>query len=136
MKIKIDKADQAFSLYIRTRDDWTCQRCGKRFLKGNTGGLECSHYFGRSRENTRFDPDNCIALCTGCHSYWDSAAKEEYRNFKIKQLGEKGFDLLMVRANTYRKKDRKMALIVAREMLKQLEIERESSVLWHGRIGG
>ena len=113
-QIKIDKADQAFSLYIRERDDWTCQRCGSIFdpWGEKTGGLHNSHYFGRGREGTRFDPENCDALCYGCHRYWEKADREEYRAFKVRQLGENRFLSLTVRANTYKKKDRKLARII------------------------
>jgi len=119
-RIKIDPADKAFSLYIRTRDNWTCQRCRKKFTPP-TKALHCSHYFGRGRENTRFDPENCDALCHGCHQHWGSADKEGYRNFKINQLGREHFNLLTLRANTYKKRDRKMSLIVAKQLLIEIE---------------
>ena len=121
-KIKIDKADEVFSNYIRQRDNWTCQRCGKRY-KPPTKALHCSHFFGRGRESTRYDPDNCIALCYGCHSYFDGAGKEDYRNFKINQLGQAGFDALLIKSNTYKKKDRKMSLLIAKELLKGVNNE-------------
>src|SRR3990167_3314293 len=108
MRIKLDKADVLFSKYIRLRDKFRCVRC-KKFYEGGIG-LQCSHYFGRARENTRFDDRNCDSLDMGCHQYWGSANREDYRNFKIKQLGEKGFKDLTLRANLYKKKDRKMAL--------------------------
>lgn len=118
--IKIDAADKAFSEYIRRRDK-KCMRCGRRG-EGPLEiiGLQCSHYFGRRSESTRFDPENADALCFFCHQYWGSEDKEGYREFKIQQLGEKGFKLLMVRNNTYQKRDRKMALIIARQLLKTL----------------
>ena len=119
--LKLDKADVLFSKFIRLRDKH-CVRC----LKGGSGidgidGLQCSHYYGRRRENTRFDPENCDSLCFGCHQEWGSTDREAYREFKIKQLGKKGFDLLQMRANTMKKKDRRMALIVIKELLKTLE---------------
>lgn len=123
MGLKIDSADKAFSLYIRTRDNWSCVRCGRRY-EPPTSALHCSHYFGRGRENTRFDPENCDSLCYGCHQHWGSADKEGYRQFKINQLGQAGFDLLTLRANQYAKKDRAMSLIVARALLAELNGQR------------
>lgn len=105
--IKIDKADKAFSLYVRESQDWTCQRCGS---KGET--LANSHYFGRSNEATRFAPENCDVLCYGCHQFWGSTDREAYREFKIKQLGENGFKKLIILANSYKKKDRRMSAMV------------------------
>ena len=119
MKIKTDKADKVFSQVIRLRDR-KCVRCGSP-VKFNDKGLpvshQNSHYFGRGRESTRFHLYNCDTLCYGCHRIWGSDDKEGYRAFKIKQLGEDGFNLLTILANTTVKKDRKMAFIVANELL-------------------
>lgn len=119
-KIKIDKADATFSKYIRIRDK-ACVRCRRRGEMNKDGltinGLQASHYFGRAKESVRFDPDNVDALCMGCHQEWGSNNREAYRDFKIKQLGEQGFKLLQIQANTYKKKDRAMALIIAKKLL-------------------
>ncbi len=123
-KIKADRADTVFSKAIRTRDKWTCQRCETEYTPP-TKALHCSHYFGRGRENTRFDPENCDALCHGCHQFWGSDDKEGYRNFKINQLGQVGFDALVLRANMYKKKDRRMSLLQATAYLKIAEEEND-----------
>ena len=108
-KIKLDKADVEFSRYIRLRDK-RCVRCKRLGSENKDGefiiGLQASHYFGRAKESTRFDPENVDSLCGGCHQYWGSTDREAYRIFKIKQLGEQGFKLLQIRAETYHKKDR------------------------------
>lgn len=120
MKVKIDRADTVFSQAIRLRDG-ECKRCGSK-VKLNDKGLPVSHtnshYFGRGAESTRFDTENCDCLCCGCHKIWDSRDREDYRDFKIKQLGEDGFQRLLVRSKQIVKKDRKMALIKAKELLK------------------
>ena len=118
--MKIDSADVAFSKVIRARDHWTCQRCNTDYTE-NKKGLHCSHYFGRQAEGTRFEPDNCIALCFHCHNYFDEIDKAAYHDFKIKQLGQERFDSLRLQSNTYCKKDRKMRLIESREYLKLME---------------
>jgi hypothetical protein len=79
-----------------------------------------SHYFGRGKEATRFDPDNCDTLCMGCHKIWGSDDKEGYRQFKIRQLGQDGFDLLQLRSNSYKKKDGKMQALIWRQALNDL----------------
>jgi hypothetical protein len=127
MKIKIDVADTLFSQWIRIRDK-SCRRCGSR-VEFNDKGLpishQNSHYFGRSAESTRFDPENGDCLCWGCHQYWGSDDKEGYRNFKIKQLGVIGFKLLEFRHNSYKKKDRKFEALIWREALKKILKENE-----------
>ena len=124
MKIRLDKADKAFSLYIRLRDG-KCVRCGRRGEEDKDGnpiiGLQCSHYFGRANENTRFNEANCDSLCFGCHEFWGSRNHEDYRKFKIKQLGEKGFDDLVIQAYLHKKKDRKLSYVIAKELLKKIK---------------
>lgn len=120
-KIRLDKADIIFSKYIRLRDNFTCQRCFNYFRDGK--GLQASHYFGRGMESTRFDLENVDSLCAGCHQYWGSVDREDYRIFKIRQLGMRRFELLTLRAKTPGKKDRKMAYLTwnlaYKDLLKQ-----------------
>jgi 5-methylcytosine-specific restriction endonuclease McrA len=114
--MKLDKYDALFSRYIRTRDNWTCQRCSKQYTQ-NTQGLHNSHFFGRTRKSVRFDEDNCIALCFGCHQIWDKEDHESYRAYKIKQLTRPRFDALVIRANTPQKPDYKMIELYYKEKL-------------------
>ena len=120
MKIKIDAADKVFSQYIRLRD-MECKRCHSK-VKLNDKGLpishQNSHYFGRGKESTRFNENNCDCLCFSCHKIWGSEEKEEYRDFKIKQLGIDGFNRLKALAHLTVKKDRKFQLLRAKELLK------------------
>jgi 5-methylcytosine-specific restriction endonuclease McrA len=122
--IKIDKSDTLFSQYIRLRDKKCC-RCGSP-VRLNDEGLpvshQCSHYWSRGKEGTRFEPDNSDTLCYGCHERWGHGdERDDYKQFKIEQLGEKRFKSLMIQAYQYKKKDRKMSLIVAKELLKSVK---------------
>ena len=116
MKFKRDKADIAWSKYIRWRDSWKCQRCKKQYSTG-ARGLECSHFHSRRKESVRFDDDNCCALCSGCHLYLTGNPLEHVRWY-YKRLGKNKFEALEVRANIYQKKDRKIAYLIAKEKLK------------------
>jgi hypothetical protein len=119
MNIKLRKADVEFSKYIRTRDGWRCVACGTQY-QPPTQGLQNSHFWGRGRENTRFDPDNCDALCFSCHQYWGGDGREEYIAFKIKQLGDRNYKKLKIRAFQYRKKDDKLALLAIKQLMNDL----------------
>lgn len=119
MKIKIFKEDQLFSRYIRIRDGWSCQRCHAQHEIGSQG-LHNSHYWGRGNWSTRFDPENCDALCFACHRLWGGDYRRDYENFKRKQLGEKRYMQLEIRAHSYAKRDHKLAMIFVRELLKNL----------------
>ena len=120
--IKIRTADKLFSQYIRERDKWTCQRCGKVHEK-NSRNFGVSHYWGRKRESTRFEPDNCVSLCNiPCHQSWGHGdEKDAYREYMIRRLGQARFDSLMIQANTYKKRDDKMAIIYIKLLMESLK---------------
>jgi len=130
--IKLDKADKTFSLYIRARDG-KCKRCGRAGTPNAEGlpviGLQCSHFWSRRNESTRYDPNNCDALCAGCHFRWGGDYREEYRDFKLKQLGKKDYQTLEILHNTYQKKDRVLALMIATALLESLETQYSPSNL-------
>lgn len=98
-KIKISKVDKIFSDMIRERDNWTCQFCGK-YYEPPTQALHCSHFWGRSNKATRFDALNCDALCYGCHVRNEGNKQGYYRDFKLKQLGTRGYNSLEKRARS------------------------------------
>lgn len=98
-KIKRSPADKYFSDWIRHRDKMTCQRCFVD-LSNYLGQLDNSHYFGRGNKSTRWDEDNCVALCKACHMYLgDKDNKKEYDEFMLKRLGQRRFDGLFLRAH-------------------------------------
>jgi len=69
MAIKRDKKDIKFSNLIRMAANWTCQRCGTYYPEGRRGGLDCSHFFSRTKRSVRWHPWNAAAHCRGCHQY-------------------------------------------------------------------
>jgi hypothetical protein len=99
MATRIFPADRAFSNFIRERDGWTCQRCGREYPPP-TSALHNSHFFSRGKWSTRFDPENCMALCYGCHRFMDKHIESEYKPFKIERIGEDAFSALSIRAYT------------------------------------
>lgn len=115
MRIKIRKSDKMFSEFIRMRDSHTCQRCLKKYTPPYGASLQCSHWQRRGKENTRFDTENCISLCFGCHKIWEGPT-EEYTEFMRKRLGEKGLKHLRVRAEIYKKRDDKMDELVVSQL--------------------
>jgi len=118
-KIRLRATDRLFSQYIRQRDKFTCQRCRHIFPSDDAQGLDNSHYWGRWHENTRFDEDNCISLCCGCHRIWAEEGREEYKAFMVHRLGERGYDLLEYRHNLYKKRDDKSDSMILKQMLKE-----------------
>lgn len=97
MGIKITPADTAFSLCVRERSGWVCQRC-KRQYEYKAQGLHCSHYFGRRSHSTRFSELNCFAHCHGCHQYLSSHPDYFYQHY-IEEYGETALEILRERHN-------------------------------------
>lgn len=127
-RIKIDKADKVFSNYIREKAGWKCEKCGKlcRVNGELIAPMDASHYYGRRKESVRFDEENVHALCKGCHMRMGGYKKAEDGEYDIwmkELLGQKGYDLLMLRANTTGNKDREMAYIIYTAKLRDLKME-------------
>lgn len=118
--IKRDKADIVFSRYIRLKEK-QCTNCGRKG-QGNEGitGLQASHYHGRRKESVRFDEQNVDVFCIGCHRRLGTDDRPAYTEFKINKLGQREFDLLMLRANTPAKKDRQLVYMIYSKLLKRL----------------
>lgn len=117
-RIKLRKTDVLFSQYIRERDKWTCQKC---FKKPERQGLHCSHFWGRANENTRFSPENCVALCFACHQHFTANPALHTEWFK-KRLGEKRFKDLRIQANLIKRRDDKLDEIIIKAWLKTLNL--------------
>ena len=117
MKIKIREADRLFSLYLRKKRKYICERCGRFYPEGN--GLQASHYFGRAAESVRFDEDNVDVLCFTDHQFF-TANPNEYREWKVKKLGPEELKKLTIRWNTYKKKDDSKVILVYKKLLEEL----------------
>lgn len=118
--VKLDPADLAFSKWIRLRDR-ECVRCHSA-VKLNDRGLpvshQASHFQGRRKENTRFDPDNVDTLCAGCHSYLGANPAEHYE-FQVKLKGQDKVEEVVLKSNIYHKKDRRLEALFWQRRLKQ-----------------
>lgn len=106
--IKIDKYDAMFSLYVRARDKFTCQRCKSRYRPpkslerlnkglydlcnnpafGDPMGLHCSHFWGRVNKSVRYEPLNCDACCFACHQHLGGNPQEfcEWKRERLKTI--------------------------------------------------
>lgn len=90
------KADDIFSLEIRQRDGFKCVFCPRTKAQGYL--IQNSHYWGRGNKVTRYDPENCDALCAKCHMDNEGSKQGFYTDWKEQQLGEVRFEALRKRA--------------------------------------
>lgn len=91
-----------------TRWAGPCERCGKE------ANLQWSHIISRGASPAlKWDPDNSLALCVGCHIYWwhRSASSEDRIELCRSRRGSAAYDLLVLRSKTTQKVDR-MALLL------------------------
>lgn len=104
---KLDPADVAFSQYIRLRDR-SCQRCGLA-VRFNDQGLpishQASHFQGRIKEPTRFDPLNVDTLCDDCHRHFTNHPQEHY-DWQVDRKTQSVVTEIILKSNGYKKKDR------------------------------
>ena len=116
----IKKIDAVVSLMVRNRDNWTCQRCGTKYTPP-TQGLHCSHYFSRRFMGTRFNLDNLISLCYGCHRLVESDKQGWYKDFMIDKLGQNGYNTLEFKARNITKFSESELEILLEQLKKELE---------------
>jgi hypothetical protein len=57
--------DKYFSDLVKKRDNHTCQKC-----RSNTKQLNCCHFYSRKYFSVRWEMENAITLCVGCHFYF------------------------------------------------------------------
>ncbi len=120
MKLRIDALDQLFSLYIRARAGWKCERCGKYYPEGDRQGLDCSHFVGRAHKGTRWAEDNAAAHCRGCHQHL-GANPILFVDWIINHMGGQRYALLRARASKPTKITLADRAMIARELLAKLE---------------
>lgn len=120
MKIKIDPLDRLFSEFIRKRAVLTaggCEYCGKKLPWKR---LDCSHFIGRRKRSTRWDPDNACGLCRTCHFYLGEHPYEHTKFFE-KRLGSERLEQLIIKSNTIVKPDREKIELTLKEALRTLD---------------
>ncbi|KKM75483.1 hypothetical protein LCGC14_1389770 [marine sediment metagenome] len=121
MKIRIDPLDKLFSEFIRRRAMVRvggCERC--LTPKVSYKQLQCSHFHGRSRKSVRWDEDNAVGLCYGCHQYLSSHPQEHLEWFK-KHIGVSEFENLEGRMRQRGHPDKQLLTLYYKAQLEEIE---------------
>ena len=96
------KADEAFSLFIRTRDSQPFEGRAFRCISCNRilpiEQADCGHYANRSHMSLRFSEANCHAQCRHCNRFQEGNI-QDYRKGLINKIGEQKVLLLEAQKN-------------------------------------
>ena len=105
--IKRDALDNWFSLCVRERAYWTCERTKFISLDGQAAGksqsLECCHIYGRRNKNVRWNGMNAVSLTHYEHRYFTENPAQFIR-WLNDYLGEEHMEILKQRCNDLRVK--------------------------------
>src|SRR2546422_124739 len=84
------RLDVLWQKVVKTRDNFTCQRCGSR------GKVDAAHAITRSRKLTRWEIANGVTLCTGHHLFFhrNPVAFSEWWNARAAHNGTPSYDEL------------------------------------------
>ena len=88
------KLDKIVSEIVRSQG--RCVRCGK------VENLQCCHIFSRANRAVRWDLDNLLCMCAGCH-FWSHANPTLFAEFVKTHLGDK-YNTLKDHAKAIRKR--------------------------------
>jgi hypothetical protein len=98
----MQKADEAFSLFIRTRDSqdyqgkaFKCISC-QRHLPIEQA--DCGHFINRQHMSLRYSELNCHAQCRKCNRFMEGNL-QDYRKGLVEKIGEK--KVLLLEASKY-----------------------------------
>ncbi len=120
VKIRRDKLDTLFSEFIRRRAVARiggCEYCGKG---KRWQDMDCSHFHGRRKLSTRYDPDNCAGLCRPCHFFLGEHPNKHADWFE-KRLGSDRYEQLNIRAETICKNlDREKLTLDIKKMIEEI----------------
>ena len=89
-----DQLDKLVSKLVRIRAGYKCERCGK------TSPLNTAHIFSRRNLSVRWDMENVLCWCVGCH-FWGHQnpilfaeyVKEKLGNEKYEELKRKSVEI-------------------------------------------
>lgn len=87
----IKEADKLWSEVIRARDK-VCQYCRAR------PAINAHHIFTRKIRAMRWDPQNGIGLCGGCHMNIAHGQPELFRRFLVKRLGVAEYERMFIQS--------------------------------------
>jgi len=78
------KLDKLWSLAIRGRDKFTCQKCGRKHKR-----VQAAHIVARVFKKTRWDLKNGVTMCHYCHIFWGHRQPVEFTRWIENKVGKR-----------------------------------------------
>ena len=100
------RLDDLWSLVVRQRANHTCVKCGRVVIPGSGNAMNAHHLIGKGSRSTRWDLENGICLCAGCHRMKTDAAHRQPEKFKKWVMDEYGigwYANMVVKGNQIKK---------------------------------
>lgn len=117
--MKLSPLDKLFSEYIKLKAGGLCEFCGQP--PKSKYGYHTHHGVAHRRYlNTRYEPDNCVAVCKTCHDYLHDFPNTNVEFFK-QRIGTKRYEELEIIARTYRKMDKSRRDEIKRELTEKIK---------------
>ena len=93
-----NRAIDAFQMWVRYRDNWTCVVCGKHVDPNAEGAkqlMHAGHYISRKYKSLLLDDKNVHAQCAVCNGKqnWEGM-DPRYTDYMLKKYGPQIFDYL------------------------------------------
>ena len=102
-------------MLVKLRDNNMCQYPGCP-----RSGVHAHHLYSRRHFGTRWNLDNIILLCAGCHFFIAHKEYEVFREFIVRRLGEDKYKTLRVLAYSTTKVDVELVLMGLKLLAKDL----------------
>ena len=96
-KIMIVKLDKLFSTYMRAKNEYRCEYCDNGGRTENHHGVVHRRYM-----NTRYNEENCVCLCSGCHRLFSDFPRIN-NDFFIKRNGSDSLEEIEILARSGKK---------------------------------
>ena len=102
-----NRAIDAFQMWVRYRDNWTCCVCGKHVDPQTEGAkqlMHAGHYISRKYKSLLLDPKNCNAQCKECNGKqnWEGM-DPRYTKYMVNKYGPAIFDYLYEKQHEIKK---------------------------------
>jgi hypothetical protein len=100
-----NRAIDAFQMWVRYRDNWTCVVCGKHVNPDMPGAkqlMHAGHYISRKYKSLLLDPQNCNAQCKECNGKqnWEGI-DPRYTKYMVTKYGPEILDYLYKNSTKY-----------------------------------